>query len=99
MCRTRRNWSCRFARGRRCWEARGQRGRCHDGDADGVPVEPVTTNLGFLRVSLVAEHAGQVGCAKRGGSMKSEQEKMLAGELYDPLDRELAQARQRARDL
>src|SRR5262245_23148707 len=31
--------------------------------------------------------------------MRSEQEKMLAGELYDPLDRELAAARARARDL
>jgi maltose O-acetyltransferase len=31
--------------------------------------------------------------------MQSEKEKMLAGELYDPLDRELAQARERARDL
>ncbi len=31
--------------------------------------------------------------------MKSEREKMLAGELYDPLDPELVQARQRARDL
>src|SRR3954465_14359619 len=31
--------------------------------------------------------------------MRTEQEKMLAGELYDPLDAELVQARQRARDL
>lgn len=31
--------------------------------------------------------------------MPSEREKMLAGELYDPLDPELAQARVRARDL
>lgn len=31
--------------------------------------------------------------------MSSEREKMLAGELYDPLDAELAQARVRARDL
>ena len=31
--------------------------------------------------------------------MKSEREKMLAGELYDPLDAELAAARARARDL
>ena len=31
--------------------------------------------------------------------MPSEREKMLAGELYDPLDPELAAARQRARDL
>ncbi|MGE0608863.1 MAG: sugar O-acetyltransferase [Pirellulales bacterium] len=31
--------------------------------------------------------------------MPSEREKMLAGELYDPLDLELAIARQRARDL
>src|SRR5713226_1776665 len=31
--------------------------------------------------------------------MRSEKEKMLAGELYDPLDAELVQARERARDL
>src|SRR5262245_19559417 len=31
--------------------------------------------------------------------MHSEKEKMLAGELYDPLDAELVQARDRARDL
>jgi maltose O-acetyltransferase len=31
--------------------------------------------------------------------MASEQEKMLAGELYDPLDLELVRARDRARDL
>ncbi len=31
--------------------------------------------------------------------MRSEQEKMLAGELYDPLDAELVRARERARDL
>jgi maltose O-acetyltransferase len=31
--------------------------------------------------------------------MKSEREKMLAGEPYDPLDRELVVARERARDL
>lgn len=31
--------------------------------------------------------------------MRSEQEKMLAGELYDALDPELVQARERARDL
>jgi maltose O-acetyltransferase len=31
--------------------------------------------------------------------MPSEKEKMLAGELYDPLDPELVQARNRARDL
>jgi maltose O-acetyltransferase len=31
--------------------------------------------------------------------MRSEQDKMLAGELYDPLDRELVAARERARDL
>ena len=32
-------------------------------------------------------------------SMQTEKEKMLAGELYDPLDSELVQARDRARDL
>jgi maltose O-acetyltransferase len=32
-------------------------------------------------------------------SMRTEKEKMLAGEPYDPLDSELAQARNRARDL
>jgi maltose O-acetyltransferase len=31
--------------------------------------------------------------------MKTEREKMLAGELYDPLDRDLVAGRQRARDL
>jgi maltose O-acetyltransferase len=31
--------------------------------------------------------------------MKSEREKMLAGELYDPMDAELAVGRERARDL
>jgi len=31
--------------------------------------------------------------------MKTEQEKMLAGELYDPLDPELSRERQRCRDL
>ncbi|MFO0888910.1 MAG: sugar O-acetyltransferase [Isosphaeraceae bacterium] len=31
--------------------------------------------------------------------MRSEREKMLAGELYDPLDPELVNARERARDL
>src|SRR5258708_6032960 len=31
--------------------------------------------------------------------MRTEKEKMLAGELYDPLDSELVQARYRARDL
>jgi maltose O-acetyltransferase len=31
--------------------------------------------------------------------MKSEREKMLAGELYDPMDPELVAARERARDL
>ena len=31
--------------------------------------------------------------------MHSERDKMLAGELYDPLDPELVRARERARDL
>ncbi len=31
--------------------------------------------------------------------MKTERQKMLAGELYDPMDRELVAARERARDL
>jgi maltose O-acetyltransferase len=31
--------------------------------------------------------------------MRTEREKMLAGELYDPLDPELVRARERARDL
>ncbi len=31
--------------------------------------------------------------------MRSELDKMLAGELYDPLDPALVQARERARDL
>src|SRR5438046_582091 len=33
------------------------------------------------------------------GQMQTEKEKMLAGELYDPLDPTLVQARERARDL
>src|ERR1035437_5117159 len=35
----------------------------------------------------------------RGREPMTEKEKMLAGELYDPLDSELVQARDRARDL
>ncbi len=31
--------------------------------------------------------------------MRTEKDKMLAGEMYDPLDRELTKARERARDL
>lgn len=31
--------------------------------------------------------------------MRSQKEKMLAGELYDPLDPDLVRARERARDL
>ena len=34
-----------------------------------------------------------------GDPMRAEKEKMLAGELYDPLDPELVRARERARDL
>jgi maltose O-acetyltransferase len=34
-----------------------------------------------------------------GSPMPSEKEKMLAGELYDPLDGEFVRARERARDL
>src|SRR5258708_26920654 len=42
----------------------------------------------------------RIGRAKvTGGKMKTEKDKMLAGELYDPLDPELVQARERARDL
>jgi maltose O-acetyltransferase len=37
--------------------------------------------------------------ADGGGSMLSEKDKMLAGQLYDPLDPELVRARERARDL
>ena len=35
----------------------------------------------------------------KGSIMKSEKEKMFAGELYDPLDSELVRAREHARDL
>src|SRR5215510_8711690 len=35
----------------------------------------------------------------KGEPMRTEMEKMLAGELYDPLDSQLVQARDRARDL
>src|SRR5438128_2096795 len=38
-------------------------------------------------------------CSPRGEPMQTEREKMLAGELYDPLDPELVRARDRARDL
>jgi maltose O-acetyltransferase len=33
------------------------------------------------------------------GALRSEREKMLAGELYDALDPELVRLRERARDL
>jgi len=36
---------------------------------------------------------------RSGMRMQTEREKMLAGELYDPFDRELVEARERARDL
>src|SRR5262245_14926861 len=39
------------------------------------------------------------GLEGAGGPMRTEKEKMLAGELYDPLDPELVRARERARDL
>src|SRR6188472_4092420 len=45
------------------------------------------------------------GCAStrwqtgRRRQVRSERDKMLAGELYDPLDRELVRGRERARDL
>jgi maltose O-acetyltransferase len=42
-----------------------------------------------------ANHASR----RLGSSMRTEKEKMLAGELYEPLDPELVQARERARDL
>src|SRR5258708_7064159 len=42
----------------------------------------------------------RIGRAKvTGGKMKTEKDKMLAGELYDPLDPELVRMRERARDL
>src|SRR5512134_2517572 len=39
------------------------------------------------------------GRVLEGRSMQSERQKMLAGEMYDPLDPELVIARERARDL
>src|SRR5216683_6937211 len=43
---------------------------------------------------------GRCHRSRRGKKrMRTEKEKMLAGELYDPLDHELVQARERARDL
>ena len=39
------------------------------------------------------------GPGEEGSQMRTEKEKMLAGELYDPYDAELVQARERARDL
>jgi maltose O-acetyltransferase len=41
----------------------------------------------------------KVGALAPNSGMPTELEKMLAGELYDPLDAELAAARRRARDL
>ena len=43
--------------------------------------------------------AGPLTVQKVGEPMPTEKEKMLAGELYDPLDPELLKARERARDL
>jgi maltose O-acetyltransferase len=40
-----------------------------------------------------------IAIAPGGASMPSERDKMLAGELYDPMDPELVRARERARDL
>src|SRR5437588_8734521 len=40
-----------------------------------------------------------VATGEAGGTMRTEKDKMLAGELYDPLDPELVRARERARDL
>src|SRR5689334_3409743 len=40
---------------------------------------------------------GPTGDSFKGRSMKSEKEKMLGGELYDPLDPELSAERRRAR--
>lgn len=45
----------------------------------------------------IARRSGSDRKAKQ--NMRSELEKMLAGELYDPLDAQLAKARERARDL
>ena len=42
---------------------------------------------------------GVDGTEEPGGPTRTEKDKMLAGELYDPLDPELVQARDRARDL
>ena len=44
---------------------------------------------------------GEVVCemTKRNAIVRSEKEKMLAGELYDPFDAELVRARERAKDL
>src|SRR5262245_21503544 len=39
------------------------------------------------------------GLLEGRASMPNEKDKMLAGELYDPLDPELVRARERARDL
>jgi maltose O-acetyltransferase len=47
------------------------------------------------------EFRGEVACELTKGNaiVRSEKEKMLAGELYDPLDAELARARDRAREM
>src|SRR4051794_10433714 len=42
---------------------------------------------------------GRGGSPEGGSRMVSEKDKMLAGQLYDPLDPELVRARDRARDL
>lgn len=44
-------------------------------------------------------NVGQMTIQTMGEPMPSEKEKMLAGELYDPLDPELVNARERAREL
>jgi maltose O-acetyltransferase len=48
---------------------------------------------------VTSEHPSGGFTSEATGMMRSEKDKMLAGELYDPLDPDLVRARDRARDL
>ena len=48
---------------------------------------------------LAGEPTPTTGWTSGGSAMSSERQKMLAGEMYDPLDPELVAAREHARDL
>ena len=65
------------------------------GTGSGAAAESVTGS-GAIRA---ASARGSGNARRRRSSMRTERDKMLAGELYDPLDPQLVQARDRARDL